>query len=861
MLGPPGPTAAPREPREGRAIAVVAATPHLIKRPRLTRLLDEHDARLKMLVAPAGYGKTTLAREWLDDGDRPHVWYTARRASGDVAALAADLAPLTAQIVLGAGKRMGELLKAAADVEAAAESLGSLLAEDLVDWPEETWVVIDDYHFVGDSPAAEHFITALIDGTNIPLLITSRTRPGWATARRLLYGEAYEVSTRNLAMDDAEAAQLLANHGETEAVRRIVAAADGWPAVLGLAALVSNVPASAADVERTLFEYFADELYAALSPELRHAACVLSIPPTASQGLSTLLLGRRGDQLRSELGRTGFFSNLAAGEMHPLLRSFLHSKLSTDSGAAAYADDVTRMLVSEGRFDEAFAVVELWPSTESFERILQEAFRSLLSSNRLPTLDSWIRVARGRGVKSPVLDVIEGEVALRRAFFDRAEALALNALRALDEDNSPLVARALLLSGRSAHLTSREDEAWAYLNRAREARQNHRDLADILWSLFLIALDTERTEASDLLDAFTALDLHSEDRRIQSLTGHAILAVRHGGKIPFARDAESILDFARCGEDPMIRCSFLNCLSDSFVSRGRYRDALELIEAELAVAHTSQLSFVVPHALLLRATAEMGLRRFPAAEAQLRQATAISRDDAYVRMCALVLQARCACAIQDAPRAVTLTSDRWSVTPNRTLLGDYLAVRALALVCTGAHGAALELCREVDRTTSSVAPRCLASLVAQIAAMRGERRGESLASVVDRVIAAGQHDMLVTAYRAHPPLLRSVLEQGVDTQHVRELVSRANDGALILDEGQEADNGGLSVLTRRERDVAVLLTEGLSNKEIASRLFISEVTAKVHVHRILSKLGARTRTEAAVRLARSLTETAQWRDH
>ena len=40
---------------------------HIIKRPRLTRLLDETEARVILLVAPAGYGKTTLAREWLAD--------------------------------------------------------------------------------------------------------------------------------------------------------------------------------------------------------------------------------------------------------------------------------------------------------------------------------------------------------------------------------------------------------------------------------------------------------------------------------------------------------------------------------------------------------------------------------------------------------------------------------------------------------------------------------------------------------------------------------------------------------------------------------------------------------------------------
>jgi two-component system, NarL family, nitrate/nitrite response regulator NarL len=57
-------------------------------------------------------------------------------------------------------------------------------------------------------------------------------------------------------------------------------------------------------------------------------------------------------------------------------------------------------------------------------------------------------------------------------------------------------------------------------------------------------------------------------------------------------------------------------------------------------------------------------------------------------------------------------------------------------------------------------------------------------------------------------------------------------------------------LTAREREVVQLLAEGLSNKEIAQRLDISEHTAKFHIGRILMKLDADSRTEAVVRAVR-----------
>ncbi len=53
------------------------------------RMLDGGQGRIRILVAPAGYGKTTLARQWLE-GKRA-AWYTGNPASTDVAALAAGI--------------------------------------------------------------------------------------------------------------------------------------------------------------------------------------------------------------------------------------------------------------------------------------------------------------------------------------------------------------------------------------------------------------------------------------------------------------------------------------------------------------------------------------------------------------------------------------------------------------------------------------------------------------------------------------------------------------------------------------------------------------------------------------------------
>jgi DNA-binding CsgD family transcriptional regulator len=117
------------------------------------------------------------------------------------------------------------------------------------------------------------------------------------------------------------------------------------------------------------------------------------------------------------------------------------------------------------------------------------------------------------------------------------------------------------------------------------------------------------------------------------------------------------------------------------------------------------------------------------------------------------------------------------------------------------------------------------------------REAEARAATGDREAAAE------AARAAHTTALR--LGAGWLRGEVESLAARAR---LALDPGggdRSEPAEDVFGLTSRERQVLALLAEGATNREIGATLFMAEKTASVHVSRILTKLGARTRTEAA----------------
>jgi DNA-binding NarL/FixJ family response regulator len=83
----------------------------------------------------------------------------------------------------------------------------------------------------------------------------------------------------------------------------------------------------------------------------------------------------------------------------------------------------------------------------------------------------------------------------------------------------------------------------------------------------------------------------------------------------------------------------------------------------------------------------------------------------------------------------------------------------------------------------------------------------------------------------------ALLSPGVTRRLVEEFALRTRPAAAVR---------GVAELTSREREVVSLVAAGLSNEEIAARIYVSHSTVKTHVARAMAKIGARDRAQLVV---------------
>jgi LuxR family maltose regulon positive regulatory protein len=818
----------------------------IIERPRLIKMLDECEARVILLLAPAGYGKTTLARQWAKSLNGA-IWVTLTPAHRDVARFAEDVAAGIDNLGGNASRFIGEYLRARSNPQRAARDIGSALAEQL-DAARVQWVIFDDYHEVSESPELDELISLIEERSTARLLIASRVRPAWATQRRVLYREIEQISREDMAMDADESKLVL---GHRPDLGTLVSQAEGWPAVLALAVGTGGLRLPGGAMPAELYAFIAEELYQSVPETLRQQLLRMALAPELTQDATSTLLGDDGDKVIEQAREVGFLSADQVMDLHPLVRDFLLQKLSEDPSAQTLVHNAVLLCLERQRWDRTFELVLRFGLKDLVEPVLEAAYKPLVRSGHVETLSTFAASARSLFPPSAfpvIIDLVDAEVASRDGAHPLAVDLA-SRVRARLPAGHALASRAAAIVGLSAFSQADLVTAESAYRAAHETASDDQDEAGALYGWALASIQGEVGDAGAVL-ARLARRRHASALDLVRYGTVEIVRRRFGEGLAAPLRVEESVHALTLVEDPRARSSLTFTLAYALALMSEYREALELAYQAKADVDAFDLEFARPHSDWNLAFIHMGLRRFGAAERclQLVEDASRHRPLGYHVLNARILRARMALQTGELDRALELVQLPATEVTIPSLHAEYLAIRALTYAAAGnAKQAAAMAAAAVQRSTA-VEVKVLAAASRAVSAEGADRESEceALFACASRL---GTWDPVLTALRCSPPLsdlagrlpsLRPTLER---------LYERSNDFALARRAGirSRSPRSPDELLSPREREVLGLMARGFRNREIANALVISESTTKVHVRHILEKLGVRTRAEAVAR--------------
>ncbi|HEX5542904.1 MAG TPA: LuxR C-terminal-related transcriptional regulator [Micromonospora sp.] len=326
----------------------------VVARPRLLRHLDAGaDGPVTLLVAPAGWGKTTLLSSWFRDRrDRTALAWLSAEPGADAArlwsylhaALSSADDPPTPAATGKTAARPSDATELPAPTDPVDDEFLIHLAAALSRRSQPMTLIVDDLHRI-DDPDVIGGLDFLLHHSNgqLRLVAAGRTDDTLPVHRWRLTGNLTELHAGDLAFTAEEVAELLAEHDAhlpVDHVAELHARTEGWPVALRLATRSLN---GHPDPARFVAEfggdhpdvaaYLAEEVLAHLPAEARDALSrAAAIAPWFDAGLIDALTGRTdGTVLLDAAGRCGFVvplgSRPAAYRCHRLLAELLRGEI------------------------------------------------------------------------------------------------------------------------------------------------------------------------------------------------------------------------------------------------------------------------------------------------------------------------------------------------------------------------------------------------------------------------------------------------------------------------------------------------------------------------------------------------------
>ena len=872
-------------------------TSSLVARPRLTQRLDDGlqaGHRLILVVAPAGYGKTTLVVDWLGQSGFASAWLQLDEADNDpvrfftyVVASLQTLHPQMGQSLLDALHR---------GPPESAEALAHPLINDLsaVDGP--VLLALDDYHLIR-AGLVQDAMAVLVEHAppDVHWILLTRVDPPFPLPRLRVRGQMTEIRSTDLRFTPEEMTAFLNSvHGLNLAAEQIDALesrTEGWAAGVQLAALSLEgcSPEQAAQFiqafggsHRYVIDYLGDEVLRRQPDEVQSFLLQTSILDRLCGPLCDAVLGEPRDsaQMLVELERSNLFLIPLDDERkwyryHHLFSDLLFQRLKQmqpDSLAELYLR-AALWLEQNGQLESAVGYALKAQDYALATRLMIEVKTRLWNRGEIRPLLHWLGTMPEEVIRvDPELSVSYAASLTLAGYFDIAEdwlRATEDGLRTVAEPELHETTRAVrLFSYRSVSARYRGDFAGA-IALAQQAWAGIQGQDPRSRGVVLLFLGQAHFYAGNIGAAEQVL---SEAIQANLASGHHMAYVNSCYLLGLLRVLQGRLTAARAineqtarwvqeRDTPVYAGAEHACLGDLFREWNQLEAAGLEIQEGLELAEAGDHIMFLTEVYLTRIRLALSQRDWDSAWSYLSKAEkAVRRCPTSVELQTLrTWQARLHLAQGNLREAGAWASTRSALSAGPLDLQQEFELLTLARVwlAEGKTEQATSLLERI-RSGADSAGRYGRALEAQmLQALADQAAGKEAQALqkLARVLAQAEPEGYVRLFLEEREPMARLLQRAVAGGITPAYSSKLLGATELEHKGAGAKAAAqtplVEPLSERELEVLHLVAAGLSNREIADRLIVSVRTVKKHVQNIHEKLGVHSRT-AAVARAREL---------
>jgi LuxR family transcriptional regulator, maltose regulon positive regulatory protein len=862
------------------------AVPRLIRREELLAALDRAaEARVTLISAPAGSGKTSLLRAWADGPGRRHRLALVQVQRDQQDSQQFWIAVLRA--IRQARGSSGEGAQLAATPDFNQGAIVDRVRSELAQQHDLTFLILDDLHELTSAEALTE-LTRLLEALpeHVRAILATRRSLPLRLHRLRLAGDLAEIRTGDLRFSQRETRELLeaAGIGLSEAgADRLHQRTEGWAAGLRLAAIsLASSPdperfvAEFSGSSRTVAEYLLAEMLECQPPRVQQLLLRTSLLDRVNGELADLLTGHLGSEgilldledanafvVSLDPARTWFrYHHLFADLLRLELRRRLPEQLPALHRLAA------GWLGEHGEIVSAIRHTQAAGDWSQAARLLADHSFGLTLDGQAQTIQTLLRAfPPGAVSEDPDIPLARATSELSRGRLDEAAAhltVAEASITAAGTDRRhrlevATAALRLSLARKRGHLAGVVDQV-RFLASPLAGRSDED-----------IALDSDlRAVALMNLGIVEAWSLANQDSQ-RHLREGADLARRIGrpylevaclAELAFAskieplattrrrcREAIALAEHYGWGTDPVISPALVN-LAGALIWAGEYDEAdywrsraARAIEADAGPLIRVLLHMATGMLLASRQAHGQALAEFSAAEdmqAQLEGSHALARQLLSWR---LATQARLG-QLSEARASLAALDDGLAIS------GEIGNARAVIGLAAGDPGAALAAVRDVLNGTAPAIGYVTVVEANLLAALAHRALGHQRAATAatESALALSEPDRLVLPFAvtgarelleamprhetAHAALLADILD-----------IMRGSS----IPAPRESPLAEAVPLSPSELRVLRYLPTNLSRPEIASALSVSVNTVNTHIRSIYAKLQAQDRSSAVKR--------------